>query len=131
MSIRDIIMATVAQAQAQRPVEIGRYVRGAQLVDVLAVSEERIGWREVNGGAEYDRPRAEFLARAVTAVAPPQKPDADEADVVWAVASTKALAPEERVAIIAATWPTAAKAAPVDAWLAALRLGREPVREAT
>lgn len=129
MSIRDTIMGACARAQRGRTASPGRYVRGVQLVDVLTVTEAAVEWREVNGGATYTRPPAEFFARAVVALPAPTKPDAPEVDAVWAVASAKALPADERVAIIAATWPGVAGAAPVAQWLADLRMGREPVRE--
>jgi hypothetical protein len=128
LSIRDTIMSGMARAQRGRTVVPGRYVRGLQLVDVIAVREGAVEWREVNGGATHRGPIADFLARAITTLAAPQKPDAPEVDAVWVVASTKALAADERVAIIAATWPGLVDALPVSAWVADLRVGREPVR---
>lgn len=129
MSIRDTIMGGMARAQRGRNVVPGRYVRGLQLVDVTAVADGVVEWREVNGGATHRGSTADFLARAITALPAPTKPDAPEVDAVWAVASAKALAADERAAIIAATWPGLAGAAPVAQWLADLRVGREPVRD--
>lgn len=119
----------MARAQRGRTASPGRYARGVQLVDVLTATDAAVEWREVNGGATYSRPPAEFFARAVTAVPAPTKPDAPMVDAVWAIASAKALPADERVAIIAATWPGLVGSAPVAQWLAALRVGREPVRE--
>lgn len=129
MSIRDTFMSAMARAQRVRSVVPGRYVRGMQLVDVLAVADGVVEWREVNGGATHRGTTAEFLARAITALPAPQKPDAPEVDAVWALASAKALPADERVAIIAATWPGLVGTAPVSAWVADLRVGREPVRD--
>lgn len=129
MSIRDAIMGACARAQHGRTATPGRYVRGVQLVDVLAVTDTAIEWREVNGGATYTRPPTEFFARAVVALPAPTKPDTPGVDAVWAVASAKALPADERVAIIAATWPGLVGPAPVAQWLRDLRVGREPVRD--
>lgn len=122
-------MGSMARAQRGRTIVPGRYVRGLQLVDVLTVTDAAVEWRDVNGGATYSRPYAEFLARVVTAVPTPTKPAAPMVDAVWAIASARALPADERVAIIAATWPGLVGSAPVAQWLDDLRVGREPVRD--
>lgn len=137
MSVREIIMSSVARQQRGMRVRVGdRFVRGAEVAFVLRAEGGRVTWIVPETGRQYDAPLTAFLGRKLQRLAPPPDGAATVGILAaaWAIIGTRTLAPEVRLAMLQASLPEAPRSLEGDdretylAWVAALRQGEEPRR---
>lgn len=128
-----------AAARAQRGMVIAagdRFLRGLEVVEVEAASDDGIRWRSVATGETIDGSRRAFAGRALTRIKPPPQVDVPPALVsIWTIAGAAAIPTSQRVSLIRRLYGDQINAmdgderATVDAWLASLRSGAEPDRK--
>lgn len=137
MSLREALMAACARSQRGIRVRAGdRFVRGVEVVHVLAVADGNVQWEAPLTGEVYDLPAAMFRGRALRRLSAPSSAQGAPSllDAVWGVLGSGGLTPEERLAIFDRAFTGwRARLEPedvgrVEGWLAAVRRGEEPER---